>query len=306
MSIANSQALDHRPTPDIRQDQGPLLAQIPDLDIKTSPRVPGKSSEGRIISQALSIKMVFGVGFALVMGAILPFVFGNVSRPERQVKELPEWSNNGGSMQITSSNSPATLPTWPTSPASPVAAVPPQPPASPAPAVLLPQAPQFGDVRPAALTEPSWSPPRSSIAPPSGMAPAPNNYISPPVVNTSWPNYPVDPRNVQADNRNNVAAQYGNYDPRFDSRGNPVNPNPTGRDVPPGGYSRDPRYDNPNAASFPPPAGPSSALMPSGNPGPMPGYSNSMTSEPGVARFDGTIATPPVRTNYDRSGSGTN
>ena len=30
----------HRPTPDFVQDYGPLLAQIPDLDLKTTPNAP--------------------------------------------------------------------------------------------------------------------------------------------------------------------------------------------------------------------------------------------------------------------------
>ena len=96
-----------------------------------------------------------------------------------------------------------------------------------------------------------------------------------------------------------------NYDTRYDYRGNAADAAPARRDVPAGGYSRDTRYDN-AGSTYPPAAGPGSPLMPSGTPGPTPTYRDPQISEPGVARFEGTISTPPVRTSYDRAGSSTN
>jgi hypothetical protein len=115
---------------------------------------------------------------------------------------------------------------------------------------------------------------------------------------------PVNPQTLQADNRNDPAAQYRNSDPRYDYPDNPIDNPPIRRDVPASGYSRAPRYDNPGS-NYPAPAGPGSPLMPSGIPNPTSTYRD-QTLEPGVARFDGTIATPPVRTSYDRTGSNPN
>ena len=100
---------------------------------------------------------------------------------------------------------------------------------------------------------------------------------------------------MQADNRNDAAAQYRNNDARYDYRGNAIETAPR----PPRRSARrildDPRYDNP--ANNYPPAGPGSPLMPSGASSPTPIYCDPRVSEPGVARFDGTISTPPVRTS---------
>jgi hypothetical protein len=323
----------HRPTPDFVQDYGPLLAQIPDLDLKTTPNAPKKRAEGRVISQALSIKLVFGLGLALVVGAILPFIIGKASRSEHSVKELPEWSSNVGSVRsVDTSQGVATgAPTAPSSQIAPAtAAVSPHVPPNPTPAIVVPQPRQVSETRPAALSEPSWPTPGSSIAPPPAVMPTPgaNNNSIPPATAQNWPgsgsgyvtpaspnpnppqnrgfDRPLDPRNWQADVRNDPAAQYRNNDPRFDYRGNPVDAPPVGRDVPPGGYPRDIRFDNPGGA-FPPATGPGSPLMPAGAQGPASTYSNQPLPEPGVPRFDGTIGPPPpVRTNYDRSGSSPN
>lgn len=112
----------------------------------------------------------------------------------------------------------------------------------------------------------------------------------------------ADPRNLQADNRNDTAAQYRNNDSRYDYRGMPTDTAPVRRDVPVGGYPRDTRYDN-GGGAYPPAAGPGSPLMPSNAPGPTANYGNPQNPEPGVARFDGTISPPPDRTSYDRAGS---
>ena len=93
----NAPAPAHAPPPAYARIKGSFLPKSPILTQKPSPKVPEKWADGRIISQALSIKLVFGVGLGLVIGAILPFVFGKASRPGPAVKELPAWSNNGGS-----------------------------------------------------------------------------------------------------------------------------------------------------------------------------------------------------------------
>ncbi len=312
VQAATPQVPARHPTAGSHQDQGLLLAQIPNLDPITTPDVSGKRVEGRIISQALSIKLVFGVGIGLLVGAIL---FGKASRPSPTVTELPAWSSNGGSARIAENTSQTRAPTWPSSPASAVAAVPPQTPPAPAPAVLLPQPPQVGDVRPTALTEPSWLPPRPAVASATTVtpSPAPSNYVDPPITNTNLPDnrtgyrgfdHPLDPRTLQADNRNDAAAQYRNNDVRYDYRGNAIDASAIRRDLPAGGYSRDPRYDT--GSTYPPATSPGSPLMPSGVQGPLSTYRDPQPPEPGVARFDGTIATPPVRTSYDRAGSNTN
>ena len=180
-----------------------------------------------------------------MIGAILPlFLF---SRPSRPVTELPAWSNRGGSARIAENTSQTTAPAWPTWPAAPAtAAAGSQTP--PAPAILLPQPPQVGDTRPSALTEPSW---RSSVAPPPAATPSlpPSSYINPPVISMNPPDNrsgyrgyerPADPRTLQADNRNNPAAQYRNSDPRYDDRGYPIDNSSVRRDVPPGQFSARP------------------------------------------------------------------
>ncbi|MEI8372555.1 MAG: hypothetical protein WCJ35_06945 [Planctomycetota bacterium] len=297
----------HRSTPDLFQDEDILLAQIPDLDSKPTPKVLEKLN-GRIISQSLSIKLVFGVGLGLVVGAILPFVFGKASRPNPAVAELPAWSGSAATARDTTQ---ATAPTWSAPPTAPATGAAPLPTVS-APAILSPQPPQVSDTRPTALTNPAWSQPRPSVTLMPAITPPPSNMNSP--VSAYPPDNradnrgfdrPVDPRNLQADQRNNPAAQDRNYDTRYDYRGNPIETASPRRDVPPTGYPRDTRYDN-GSSPYPTASGSGSPLMPSGAPGPTSTYRDPQISEPGVARFEGTISTPPVRTSYDRTGSSNN
>jgi hypothetical protein len=262
--------------------------------------VPEKRTDGRIISQALSTKLILGVGIVLLIGAILPFLFGKASRRDSAVTELPAWTTHGGPT-AAANTAQSEAPAW-SAPAT--AGAPPQSPPGMPPAILSPQPPQVGDTRPPALTDPAWSQPRSAATP----WPAPNNYANPPVANTNPPDNrgfdrPVDPRNLQADNRNDAVARFGNDDPRYDYRGNPPETTPVRRDPPPSGYPRDPRYDN-ASSNYSPATGQGSPLMPSGTPAPTATYRDPQISEPGVARFDGTIANPPVRTGYDRAGPG--
>ena len=105
------------------------------------------------------MKLIFGLGIGLVIGAILPYVFGKVSRPGPVVKELPAWSGHG--------DAPGTART-PRRPWLRHGCLQPRPlrctgaavrVSAPAPAILLPQPPQVDDARPTALTEPAWLPP---------------------------------------------------------------------------------------------------------------------------------------------------
>ena len=317
-----SQAPAYRPTQALSQDQGAFLVQIPDLDSEAVPKVPERRASGRIISQTLSISLIFGAGLGLVFGAILPFVFGKANRPVPAVTELPKWFSNGSSTASAGDTSQTTPPAWPSSASTVVAASP-----RTVPAVLVPQSPQVGDTRPMALSDPAWLlSPRSTAAAPPAATPsaAPDNASHPPVAATyasdnhgdyrgldrdprpasGYPGAP-DSRNLQTDNRNDAAAQYRNSDIRSDYHGNPVDTAPNRRDVPASGYPRDPRYDYVRYTD-PPAAGQGSPLMPSSAQGPASNYRDSQISEPGVARFDGMIATPPVRASYERTGSSNN
>ena len=268
---------------------------------------PERPTDGRIISQALSIKLVFGVGIGLVVGAILPFVFGRVSRPAPAVTELPAWSSNGGSTANTGNTAQTMAPTWlPPAPGSTTSVLP-QAASAPAPAILLPQPPQVGDYRPKALSEPPWSPPQSPAAAGPALTPSPlrNNDLHPPMANTYSPDNRADyrgldrdprpgvpgapdPRNVQADRRSDPAAQYRNNDTRYDYRGNPVETAPVRRDVPAGEYPRDTRYENLSGV-YPPAAAPGNSSMPSGTPGPNIGLSEPASLGAGrcsVRRYD--------------------
>ena len=201
-------------TPGLHQDQGLLLAQIPDLGSKASPPPPEKWLDGRIISQALSMKLVFGVGIGLLIGAILPFLFGKVSRPESTITELPAWTSSGSS---TGNTSQTTAPTWPTSATPSAISVPGQTQPVLTPAIVAPQVPQVGDTRPTALTEPAWPQPRSSGAPAPAItpSPAPNNYINPPVASTN----PLDNRgNYRGLDRGAGSAELTGRQPQRSSR----------------------------------------------------------------------------------------
>jgi len=280
-----------RPAPVADQDQGLLLAQFPDLDSKAMPALPAKRADGRILSQAMSVKLIFGVGFTLVVAAILPFIFNRSSRPETTVKELPDWSRQAGPMSHAGDPSQTTAPAWPSSPPT-MAATAPQP--RTAPEIVLPKPPQVGDARPTNLTEPAWAPPRSSGAMSTAYSPPPQGYTNPPAIGANQPDYrgnldrSANPATLQADNRSNPATGYRNSDSRYDYRPEAAAP---GRNVPAApNYPRDNRYENTN--SYPPVPSPGGALMPSNG---APSYRDVQTSEPGIARFDGTITPPPAR-----------
>ena len=251
----------------ISDDLGPVLAQIPDLDPKAAPRPTRKRLDGRIISETLSVKLVFGVAIGLVIGAILPLVFGRGSRPPQPVKELPAWHSNPPTDPMTSNSAQSTAPLWtPAPPANITVAAP-------------PQAPQIGDYRPAAISSPSWSRPDSTAAAPAASRPGSDadrgvaRFDSP---GSYAPN--MDRRALQADSRNDAAARYRN-DVRYDYRGNPV-------DVPP--VNRGGQFSAP-----PPPA--------SGYPD---RYENYRTpASPGSARCRRTTPAAPLATAANRTSS---
>jgi len=248
------------------------------------------------------MKMVFGVGIGLVIGAILPSLFSKGSK-EKTAPPLPAWNaGNGGSLSAAAQT---VAPTW-TPPKATV--VTPQTPLL----GISTQPPSVGDYLPGALNRHSWSPPRTSatppIAPPANPVNADYAQRNPPVGPAQDRLYapPADRRALQADSRNDPAPRYGS-DAGYDYRGQPIEGSAIRRDnqVPgaPADYrNNDNRYYNadPSAARVPV-TGPGSPLMPSGSNG-AGNYRNTPYGEPGVARFEDNIATPPARTNYERSG----
>jgi hypothetical protein len=160
------------------------------------------------------------------------------------------------------------------------------------------------------LTEQSWSqvhsPSDRTIDAVRSFA---GGNVNPPVNNTIPPDNraayrgwerPADPRTLQADNRNDPAAHFATRNVQYDYRGNPIDA-PVRRDIPAGvPFSRD------AGSNYPPASAQGSPLMPSNVQGPAANYRDPQISEPGVARFDGSITPPPVRTSYDRAGSSNN
>ena len=253
-----------------------------------------------MISQALSIKVIFGVGLGLVVGAILPFIFGKANRHEPAVSELPAWASPTNS-STSASLAQNTVPAWPSSPAVTAStALPPQAPPTQSPAILFPQPPQASNARPAAHG--------ARLAEASRLAAAPAGHAGQPKLRDCSsavtqcdrdnrgdyriPDRPVDASSLTADNRNNPASPYRGNDSRYDYRTGPTDGNPVRSDVRRAAYQGDNRYGN---GGYPAAAGPVNPSMPSNTPAapvPMSNYRNQQYPDPGVARFDGTIATP--------------
>jgi hypothetical protein len=269
----------------------PLLAQIPDLDATNIELAADESTDGRIISQGFSIKLVMGVGFIMLMCAVLPYVLNK--RKVEDVNPLHDWHANGQSASAgptaTSSGTASAAPT----PASGGAQVARSVPTNP-PAYLSPQ-PQVGTNQAMALADPGW-PPAPAASTPRGQY---NNAQNRPADartgdRADYRQYDraPDPRNYNADTRSDPATIYrgsnapGDY--RNDGRGQARN------DV----RASDPRYDYPSPGNVQ-----GNPLMPANGTGaPATSYQNPQVVDPGVARFDGTITKPTVRTSYDRSG----
>ena len=237
-----------------------LLIQIPDLNAADPLLDAEESSDGRIISQGLSNKLVMGIGFVLVLIAVLPFLV-NKKRPQKSVSELPTWH----------ASAPATTPAT-------------------TPAYLTPQQPQAGANRPMALGDPGW--PQAKAAPATSAQPEnrqdrPADYRVGNAPEFQRNDRATDPQNLQADARSDPAAAF---------RGTAALR----------GTSTEPRADYRND---PPALGVAQggAMMPAAAAGVVSSsFQDSQPTEPGVARFEGTIAKPPVRTSYDRAGSSNN
>jgi hypothetical protein len=259
-----------------------LLIQIPDLNAADALLDVEESSDGRIISQGLSNKLVMGVGFILVLIAVLPFLV-NKKRSQKAVNELPTWHSLGTATTGTAVQPVASTPTPVAVPGPAVsyqasANVP-----TVSPAYLTPQQPQAGSNRPMALGDPGWpqgNSPQAAAGPTESRQDHPADYRVATAPEFRRNDRAADSQNYQADGRNDPAASYrgASAEPRADYRNTPTTV------VAQGG-----------------------AMMPADSAGVVSSsYQDSQTPEPGVARFEGTIAKPPVRTSYDRAGSSNN
>jgi hypothetical protein len=254
--------------------EAPLIAQIPDLNEIDADHEQDHAG-GRVISQGLSRKLVLGCGLILVLAAILPFVLKRNDQPRPVVGDLPEWSSKAATS--AAGVAPAFVPKGPASGSGTIYEARRTSPAA-TPAVLTPQ-PQVGTGRPNALGDPGW-PPRDT--PDKNPGPADSSLGHPADYRVSNPadyraSQGADPRrNDQADLRSNPARD--NRGDRSDAfRGD------SPRDYPGGGAVGNP-------------------LMPSPAPRVTASVQDPPIVEPGVARLEGRITTPPVRTDYDRAG----
>ncbi len=286
----------------IPDDIGQIIAQVPDVDAKTPRATIAFPLDGRIIGQALSMKMVFGLGIGLVIGALLPFVFGKGSS-SKPVKELPTW--NARTADLASGTEQTLAPKW--QPGPPVAA-------QAATVGIAPPLPPADGYRPAAMGAPAWSrpqPPASGSLAVPPATPRPTSNLGPDYAAGNAPRGVVgtygpipNRREWQADRRNDVATPYGNP-PGYGSRGNPADTPAVGSAS---GYAPPPddRYRNPADPGPAPQNSPQNGQqygMQYGQPippngyGAGPDYRYQQNNDPGVARFDGTITAPPARTN---------
>lgn len=290
-------------TAGIPEELGPVLAQIPDLDPKTAPAGNEKLLDGRIISQALSLKMIYGLVIGLVIGAVLPFLFGRGGTP-KPVKELPAF--NIQAAESAAANQPTIAPKWQPAVQFPAGA--------PQGATMNMTPPPEGSYRPTALAPPpSWSRPQ-----PSAAAPQPANNLNRDYARGSLPPARADagaygygyappadrrdfgaPAERVADRRNDPAA----------AARNPAANDYGGRSVDPAavrGATNGPGY---GGATYGVPgeeryqATPDAAGRQGNFPPPPPGYGANgdnryqQNNDAGVAHFDGTITAPPARTN---------
>jgi hypothetical protein len=266
-------------TAGIHDDLGPVLARIPDLDLNAVAKPNEKLTDGRIIGQTLSMKMIFGMAAALVLGAILPFLFGRGSA-RKPVQELPAFDLR--SSESSTSTDQTLAPKWQPAAPAPETAQQNSVAASPdATAAIAPPPPPLGSYRPAAMGPPAWARPQTSAAPPFAPQPAGDNgYVS-----------AANRPDLQADRRGDPAALYSNP-PGAEYRGTPSDP-AARRDGPAYGVSDDYRYRNLPAA---PAARQDNPTLPSGGNGVGGDSRYQQYNDPGTARFEGTITAPPGRT----------
>jgi hypothetical protein len=285
----------------------PVLACIPDLDAGDS----GISlddepcrSDGRILSQNLSNKLVIGGGILLVLAAILPFAMNKNGTPKPGGSEPPAASQptaalpgaavvpNMGIAQGMGAQSPSgsALPGMGSHYESARANTP------TAPSYLQPQPPpQVGANRPMSIGDPPWHPQG-----PAEAARVPD--VGPGNRGNETPDYR---RDDPADHRPSFPSDYRRND-RGADRPEYQADRRTGAGAEPRVYPRTDRYENryDNRYDYPG-AGASQGnpLMPSPQGRVAPPPVDSSPPQPGVARLQGTIESPPLRTDYDRAGS---
>ena len=129
-----------------------VLAQIPDLDAPLAADEPAQiddGPDGRIIGQGISNYLVMGVGLALVLIAVLPFVLNKKGTQKPVVNELPAWPP-GGAVTKGQPTTPMAVPA-PTVSYEASRVVP-----AATPAYLTPQQAASGANRPLALGDPAW------------------------------------------------------------------------------------------------------------------------------------------------------
>lgn len=329
------EALPGQATP---QDQ--VLARIPDLD----PAEPGPDadadaeparSDGRVISQGLSTKLLVGGGILLVAIAVTPWLLNRKPDPEGGKPPAP-WAEeapifDAEAAQITNGQSQS-----PTTPYQPPMSFDPEIPAGPdftnpaeqgASRQTLPWGGQNQLNAPGGHAQtPDWNyqsnrgtldrqgqVPQVTVRPPKtawdsrGSSPTWSNRSQPPSISNS-----PDPLRLPAAKGSPMPDAHspaGTYDGRFEAR----QPSP--------GYYRN--YRQPRSDADRPRAHSNQSMMINDRTSTVPGgywgdyrrdeRADSGTDprtvypphsvEPGVARLEGIIAKPPVRTTYDRARS---
>ncbi len=187
-----------------------LLAQIPDLDATHSPARIETLGDGRILNQALSVRLVVGAGAVLVMLALMASFWNRATRPA-VVKELPAWKVPSGTSPASaaSTNAPAFVASPPAPTTKAIAEAPHKAPhidIATRPAVAQTPAPAVTPPAPAALPAPATPAPLQVARP----------LVSNLVEGTNYRNYDRPGSGVySADTRNDAAAGYrpaGGYD----------------------------------------------------------------------------------------------
>jgi hypothetical protein len=220
----------------------PLLAQIPDLDamVPLAKERSSGGSDGRILSQSLSGKLVLGGGIAIVLLALAPFALLRKTQPKAgdglasgtSSASAPVLPGSSGTLAqangLAATSDPAMTGANAANP--------------PGPAYLQPQ-PQASSNRPMALND------ATDVRPTERGAAA--NYQADLRAGPA-----ADYRAARADYRDYYNELRDEYPGAKAPQGNPLMPSPTAA-----------------ASQETPP------------------------SEPGVARFEGTIERPPLRTN---------
>jgi hypothetical protein len=309
--------------------QIPVLARLPNLDSpqpsrrRTRRPRSGPKSDGRIITQGLSMKLLGGGALLLVGIAVVPWLLGGRKDKPQETETVgaPEWGE--GETDTLAAEAPpfgtgdpvsetplrelaepdwptpvppsdtADAPAWPQMPETPVAQVPPHDPGQQSPGTQsqLPRGqPQpAGSTRQPELAGPQYRPPTQAVAP--HLQPATPDTMGRPAAWAMRPmqlgpagEAPNDPPGV------NTAPGYEESPPgaNYPSPGVPAAPQG------PANWQLPPRDD----------VAPRAGLGASGYGQPPLATIPAPRPEPGVARLQGVIETPPVRTTYDRARSG--